>query len=74
MEIKLGYYKHYKGGIYKVIGVAKHSEDPEDLYVVYEHDDGEMWIRPKTMFLENVEKDGKTMPRFEFLGESATIG
>lgn len=69
-EVKIGFYKHFKGGIYEVVGIAKHSEDPEDEYVVYKHDDGEMWIRPKAMFLETVERDGKTLPRFEYLGES----
>jgi hypothetical protein len=57
-EIKLGKYKHYKGTIVEVIGVAKHSETLEDM-VVYNHPDpikGEvantLWVRPKKMFLE----------------------
>lgn len=73
-EIKLGKYKHYKGTIVEVIGVAKHSETLENM-VVYNHPDsikGEsantLWVRPKKMFLENVIIDGKEMPRFEFIG------
>lgn len=67
--IKLGLYKHYKGGLYKVVGTAKHSETMEDM-VVYEHADKEkhefkLWVRPAKMFLETVEIDGKKVPRFE---------
>jgi hypothetical protein len=63
--MKLGIYKHYKGNLYKVIGVAKHSETLEEL-VVYEALYGErgLWVRPKAMFLETVEIDGAQVPRF----------
>ena len=64
-EVKIGTYKHFKGFICKVLGVAKHSETLEEV-VVYEHDD-KMWIRPKKMFLESVEFEGKKVPRFEFI-------
>ncbi len=68
--LKLGKYRHYKGNNYKVIGIAKHSETLEDL-VVYQklYDDHGLWVRPLAMFIENVEIDGKIMPRFEYLGE-----
>ncbi len=73
MEIKKGLYKHFKGNNYKVIGVAKHSETLEDC-VVYEAQYGErgLWVRPAKMFLENVEVDGKMVPRFDFLSEDET--
>lgn len=61
-----GFYRHFKGFICQVFGVAKHSETQEEL-VVYSHD-GQLWVRPVAMFLETVERDGKTMPRFTFLG------
>ena len=69
-KIKLGKYRHYKGKDYQVLGVAKHSETSEEL-VVYQklYDDYSMWVRPLSMFIENVEVDGKKVPRFEFLGE-----
>lgn len=69
-EIKLGKYKHYKGNLYEVIGVAKHSETLEDL-IVYRarHGKHELWVRPLGMFLEKVEVNGKKVPRFEYLEE-----
>ena len=68
--MKQGRYRHYKGNEYIVLGVARHSETDEEL-VVYRPDYGEqgLWVRPKDMFLEAVEVDGKQVPRFEFLGE-----
>jgi hypothetical protein len=65
-----GRYRHYKGKEYIVLGVARHSETDEEL-VVYRQDygDGLLWVRPKAMFLETVEVDGKSVPRFEFVGK-----
>ncbi len=68
-QIKLGKYKHYKGGEYEVIGVAKHSETLEDV-VVYRHPGNELselWVRPLEIFLENVVVDGKEVPRFRYM-------
>jgi hypothetical protein len=74
MNPKLGKYKHYKGAIVEVIGIAYHSETLEEL-VVYIHyaDDPKlgknpMFARPKKMFLEKVVVDGKKVPRFRFIG------
>lgn len=52
----------------KVLHTARHSETGEWL-VVYRalYGDYGVWVRPLTMFCENVEIDGKTLPRFEFL-------
>ncbi len=68
VEIKLGEYEHYKGKHYKVIGVAKHSETQEEM-VVYQalYGNGDMWVRPLTMFMEEIEVDGKKKPRFRFI-------
>ena len=64
-EIKLGKYRHFKGGEYEVIRVAKHSETLEDL-VVYKalYGNGEVWVRPLKDFLETIEVDGVETPRF----------
>ena len=63
-----GIYRHYKGNKYKVEGVAKHSETLEEM-VVYRalYGEGGLWVRPKSMFLEIVEKDGKQFPRFDYI-------
>jgi hypothetical protein len=49
--------------------VARHSETEEEL-VVYcqEYGDHGLWVRPKAVFIETVEVDGHTVPRFEYLG------
>ncbi len=67
--MKTGRYRHYKGNEYIVLGVAKHSETLDEM-VVYQQDYGEqgLWVRPKEMFLETVEVDGRQIPRFEFIG------
>jgi hypothetical protein len=64
-----GRYRHYKGNDYIVLGVARHSETEETL-VVYRQDYGDrgLWVRPKGMFLETVDIDGRTVPRFEYVG------
>lgn len=69
--MKLGRYKHYKGNEYTVIGVAKHSETLEEM-VVYRPEYGEkgLWVRPKEMFLETVQIDGKKVSRFEFIRDN----
>ncbi len=67
-SLKLGIYQHFKGHLCKVLGVACHSEDPNQEFVVYNHD-GNLWIRPLGMFLENVEKDGYKGPRFKYIND-----
>lgn len=68
--IKPGIYKHYKGKMYRVIGMALHSETLQPMVVyqpLYETPDipeGTLWVRPADMFLENVDIDGQSMPRF----------
>lgn len=68
MEIKLGRYRHYKNRDYEVIGVAKHSETMEELVVYHVCGQTQLWVRPAKMFVENVEVNGVTMPRFRFIG------
>lgn len=66
--IRAGIYKHYKGGLYKVISIAKHTETKEDM-VVYKsvNDEHQLWVRPLEIFREKVKVEGKEVPRFEFI-------
>ena len=61
-----GRYRHFKGNEYEVLHIAKHSEDLQPL-VVYRalYGEGDVWVRPLSMFVDTVTRDGKTMPRFE---------
>jgi hypothetical protein len=60
-----GIYRHYKGGIYTVIGIAKHSETLEEM-VIYQGQDGQLWARPRAMFNEVlVSSEGLEIERFE---------
>lgn len=64
-----GLYRHYKNKRYEVLGTARHSETLEELVVyraLYQGDfpEGQLWVRPAAMFLEEVEVDGVCMPRF----------
>ena len=70
-SIKQGFYKHYKGGLYQVLEVARHSETLEPL-VVYRALYGEhgLWVRPLPMFIETVTIEGVTQPRFAWQSES----
>lgn len=67
-KIKLGKYQHYKGNFYQVEGIATHSETMEQM-VVYRplYGEGALWVRPLTMFIEDVTIDGKKQARFAFL-------
>ena len=59
------YYRHFKGNIYRVLHIAKHSETLEEM-IVYQAMYGErgVWVRPKAMFEEVINKDGKIFRRF----------
>lgn len=67
-EVKLGKYRHFKGNEYEALAVAKNSETLEPT-VVYKalYGEGDVWVRPLDMFLEEIERDGKTFKRFTFI-------
>jgi cupin 2 domain-containing protein len=71
-EITPGRYRHYKGNEYTVIGPARHSETLQEM-IVYRQDYGEhgLWVRPKQMFLETVNVDGRDVPRYQPSGSSS---
>ena len=67
-QLKLGKYRHFKGGEYELIGIAKHSETLEAM-VVYRalYGEGGLWVRPAAMWTQQVDKDGYTGPRFQYI-------
>ena len=68
--MKLGKYRHFKGNEYEVLAIANHSETLEKM-VVYKalYGDMEIWVRPLSMWDEEITRDGKTFKRFEYIGE-----
>ncbi len=58
-EITVGKtYKHYKGNLYKIIALAKHSETLEDMVIYQAIDTGKIWARPMRMWNEQVDENG----------------
>lgn len=69
MTIQAGIYRHYKGNLYQVYRLVKHSETEEEL-VYYQclYGDYSFWVRPLAMFCEMVEQsNGEQVPRFELI-------
>lgn len=64
-----GRYRHYKGGEYEVLGVARHSETLEAM-VVYRplYNASGLWVRPFAMFVEDIEVEGVRQARFARIG------
>jgi len=73
-KIKKGIYRHFKGNLYEVLSVVRHSETTKEmvlykaLYVSPEFGENTLWVRPINMFEEEVVKDGKKMKRFTYIG------
>ena len=73
-EIPIGIYRHHKGHYYEVLGLARHSETFEEFicyrscYYSSDWGNNPIWVRPKALFLKKVKKNGKLIPRFEFVG------
>ncbi|MEI3102876.1 MAG: DUF1653 domain-containing protein [Oscillospiraceae bacterium] len=68
--IRPGRWRHFKGNDYQVLGLARHSETLEDM-VVYRalYGEGGLWVRPVSMWLEAVDRDGYRGPRFVRIGD-----
>lgn len=60
-----GRYRHFKGGEYELLFEARHSETQEPL-VVYRalYGEGGVWVRPRAMWSETVQRDGQAVARF----------
>ena len=69
------YYRHFKGGVYRLVGIAKDSETLEEM-VVYQamYGDRQMWVRPMSMFFGTVDRDGKVFDRFTEISEQEAVG
>jgi hypothetical protein len=67
----LGFYRHYKGHLYEVIGNARHSETLQSM-TLYRALYGaqELWVRPASMFEETIQVNGLEQPRFTKVTES----
>lgn len=75
-DIRYGKYQHYKTKkLYEIIGIARHSETHEEmiiykaLYLCDQFGDEQLWVRPKTMFFEQVSYNGYPVPRFKWVSE-----
>ncbi|GBQ97161.1 DUF1653 domain-containing protein [Gluconacetobacter sp. 1b LMG 1731] len=55
-----GLYRHYKGGLYTLICVGRHSETEEWLVTYRSEARGDYWVRPLAMWVEDVAG----VPRF----------
>lgn len=63
-----GHYKHFKGGEYVVLNVAKDHETCREQAVYMQiHDKPIIWVRPLDMFLEDVDDHGNVKPRFSLI-------
>lgn len=71
-SIPKGIYEHYKGKQYQVLDFAIHSETEEPM-VIYKalyqgnYPQGTLWVRPLSMFQEDVIVKGKSVPRFKLI-------
>jgi hypothetical protein len=62
--MELGIYKHCKGGLYEVIGLATESDTEAEVVVYKSVETGRLFTRNKSIFQEEVEVEGMRMPRF----------
>ena len=69
-EVKLGKYRHYNQLDYEVIVVGRHSETLEK-FIIYKalYGESDLWIRPLTMFQEEIFVDGIRKKRFSYVGD-----
>lgn len=57
-------YRHYKGGVYEIVCEALLESDPNITLMIYKSEEGLIWARPKDVFFETVQHQGRTVPRF----------
>lgn len=74
-KINPGLYQHYKTkNLYQVLSVARHSENPLELFVVYQalYYPYNIWIRPLDMFIQSIPHEGTIVQRFQFIENNNT--
>ncbi|HEY4113547.1 MAG TPA: DUF1653 domain-containing protein [Rhizomicrobium sp.] len=62
--MQTGLYHHFKGGTYEVLCVA-HDSETDEVLVIYRASNGRLWVRPLSMFTEEVYVEGERRRRFE---------
>ena len=69
-DFRPGRYRHFKGKEYELLCTAQNSET-EELMVVYRalYGEGGVWVRPASMWNEEIERDGKRVRRFTYIGD-----
>jgi hypothetical protein len=68
-SIKPGVYQHFKGGLYEVLECVINSESLDSMVLYRPLGSETLWVRPYSMFFEEVERDGRRSPRFQFVSE-----
>ena len=70
MRPRPGIYRHFKGNLYRLVAIARHSETLEEM-AVYQalYGDRGFWVRPASMWSETVLQDGRPVPRFAWIAE-----
>ncbi len=72
MDIVIGgKYRHFKGHEYEVVDIVRSSENPDEELVIYKalYGDGQKWARPKSMWFDEIDRDGYKGPRFTFISD-----
>lgn len=68
--MKKGIYRHFKGGMYEVLGIAIHFETEEEMVIYRSLKNNSLWVRPKKMWEEKIEREGKIYQRFIYIGDN----
>ena len=67
-------YRHFKGGEYEIVDVARNCDNTDQMLVVYKalYGDGVTWVRLLDEFCgDKVFEDGRRVKRFELIDESS---